>query len=133
MGSTINDRDWKVPIESTTNTTTTSYCSLDDARQFFAVDASGSTAGRIIKREQAFVEKLHHNHSNDRGLTWGSSCGQLERDFVHIVWEGNLGGTQPEVLLRRDDTVYTIASSDVWYLLTDGEIGGHSVNQLSAS
>lgn len=132
--ASISTGDWKVSIESTSSTTSpTAFCSLDNARQFFAVDASGSTMGRIIKREQAFVEKLHVNHTDDHALTWGSYCGRPQQDFCRIRWEDCRGGTAPDVLLRNHEIINTITSSDVWYLLTDGEIPTSSVNGLSAA
>ncbi|GME28819.1 hypothetical protein GTA08_BOTSDO07967 [Neofusicoccum parvum] len=103
---------------------------LHRARQFFAVDASGSTAGRIIRDERDFAEKLHQGHPNDKAATWGTYCGDPTADFGSVSWTANRGGTQPSHILTTASAVDAIGSSDVWYLLTDGEIWENDVQVL---
>ena len=47
------------------------------SRRFFAVDASGSTIGKIIKSEGEFVQKLSNN-AEDRVVKWNSICSRPE-------------------------------------------------------
>ncbi|KAF2088256.1 hypothetical protein K490DRAFT_64933 [Saccharata proteae CBS 121410] len=105
---------------------------LTHARQFFAVDASGSTAGAIIGAEHDAVENLSFEHTNDQATTWGSYCQTPSRTFSDITWSGNLGGTNPTSILTHPPALDAIVHSDIWYLLTDGQVGGQEVWRLSS-
>ena len=118
---------WKV------HNTTESHVTLvpfERARQFFAVDASGSTYGSIIRHEHQFAETLHAGHPNDKAATWGTSCGEPTNDFSRIHWDADRGGTYPSRILTTPAALDVIGTSDVWYLLTDGQIPSHDVQEL---
>ncbi|TKX21816.1 hypothetical protein C1H76_6313 [Elsinoe australis] len=97
------------------------YTPFAHARQFFAVDASGSTYGTIIEREHEFVKRLA-NGSKDMASTWGSYCNTPESDLDKITWRADMGGTSPSAILKHPGVLSTILGADVWYLLTDGRI-----------
>ncbi|KAL0253172.1 hypothetical protein SLS55_010625 [Diplodia seriata] len=108
----------------------TEYVPLHRARQFFAVDASGSTAGSIIRREYEFVLKMIEGHPDDHTALWGSDCEDPTNTFPKTPWKASMGGTQPSQILQNRQALDTIGASDVWYLLTDGEIWGSDVETL---
>ena len=99
------------------------HISLSNAKKFFAMDSSGSTLGRIIQAELAFVKGFHMN-SEDTVAKWDDSCErpQLVDEIEPNFLEGIGGGTSPDQILRNASAVEEIESSDVWFLLTDGEI-----------
>ncbi|KAJ7472039.1 hypothetical protein FB451DRAFT_1251730 [Mycena latifolia] len=89
----------------------------------FAVDASGSTAGLVMQRQKEFVLGMVDNYQFPTSVVmWGSyvepptSAGATE--WRHRNW-----GTSPQVIF--DDVAVTaeLKSCDIWYLLTDGEVG----------
>ncbi|KAL9023943.1 MAG: hypothetical protein Q9196_006868 [Gyalolechia fulgens] len=108
---------------------------LTKALKFFAVDASGSTSGHIIRVEGRFVEALCH--PQDSVAKWGSSCSEptaLLRPINrsnYSYWDADQGGTFPGQILRRKSATQCVRKSDVWYLMTDGEIHQNSVQELA--
>ncbi|KAF9630338.1 hypothetical protein BFW01_g900 [Lasiodiplodia theobromae] len=122
------DAVWKQPADAERQHT--EYIPLESARQFFAVDASGSTAGAIIAREHEFVKRLTEGHPNDQAATWGTHCNDPTTDFSQISWSADQGGTEPSRILKNQRALDTILGSDVWYLLTDGEIWNNDVQVL---
>ena len=123
---------------------------LTKARKFFAVDASGSTDGHIIEVEGQMVENWH-THPQDHVAKWGSDCSEpkdipsalgtagLGNGLLRMVkksknsyWKGDQGGTSPAQILRRNSATDCIHNSDVWYLMTDGEVYGNGVQDLAA-
>ncbi|KAB2572634.1 hypothetical protein DBV05_g8725 [Lasiodiplodia theobromae] len=122
------DAVWKQPADAERQRT--EYIPLESARQFFAVDASGSTAGAIIAREHEFVKRLTEGHPNDQAATWGTHCNDPTTDFSQISWSADQGGTEPSRILKNQRALDTILGSDVWYLLTDGEIWNNDVQVL---
>ncbi|KAF3913876.1 hypothetical protein ABW21_db0203847 [Orbilia brochopaga] len=106
---------------------------LPAARQFFAIDASGSTffTDRIMTYQRTTVEKFHAGHTNDKAVMWGSSCGDVANDPAALDWNNNRGGTSPVCMLRKDDAVQALGGSDLWYLFTDGEVYGSDVQDLT--
>ena len=114
--------------------------SLTCARKFYAVDASGSTAGKIIILEGQTVKRFHANPQSTVAR-WGSTCtepvsvdstfdagGNLKNSY----WRGDQGGTYPQCVLDREAAMSRIQSADMWYLLTDGEIMSNDVEELAA-
>ncbi|KAF2227701.1 hypothetical protein BDZ85DRAFT_300517 [Elsinoe ampelina] len=93
------------------------------------VDASGSTAGSIIKHEHEFVKPLHCL-GRDRVLTWGTVSNDPVFDLENVQWSGNMGGTSPSTILSNPNALSALNKSDVWYLLTDGEIWDADVPAL---
>ncbi|KAG8629532.1 hypothetical protein KVT40_003397 [Elsinoe batatas] len=102
---------------------------FNHARQLFAVDASGSTSGSIIKHEHEFVKPLHCL-GRDQVLTWGGCSNDPVFDLNNVQWSGNMGGTSPSTILSNANALSALNNSDVWYLLTDGEIWGADVPAL---
>ncbi|KAF2146774.1 uncharacterized protein K452DRAFT_282973 [Aplosporella prunicola CBS 121167] len=107
---------------------------LVDARHFFAVDASGSTSGSIIRSEQAFVQGVHQRGRGDEATLWGSNCNDPAsvETLLSTPWGGVMGGTSPWRILNNPKSLGAILRSDVWYLLTDGQVGSYEVQRLSA-
>ncbi|KAK6338789.1 hypothetical protein TWF696_009600 [Orbilia brochopaga] len=124
---------WKVAIP--TGQQDVPRVPLSAARQFFAVDASGSTFGHgdgaIIRYEHASVDKFHAGHKNDKAVTWGWTCSGVSTDLAQVEWDRNLFGTSPTCVLRQPEAVQAIGESDLWYLFTDGEIYGTEVQDLT--
>jgi hypothetical protein len=123
---------WKI-IPDPFETIQIQYTPFLQSRKFFAVDDSGSTAGAILRQERAFVERLHDSHLNpaDTIALWGSSCDTPTQKFDSVSWKSVHGGTQPSEILQNTSALDTIKSSDVWFLLTDGEIWNGDVHRLA--
>ncbi|KAJ6264561.1 hypothetical protein Dda_0708 [Drechslerella dactyloides] len=123
---------WKVPLDDGSEREVPRI-PLSAARQFFAVDASGSTfyGHRVITTQKTMVEKFHAGHENDKAVTWGNRCSAVTDDIAAVAWNNNLGGTQPTGVLRQTDAVKALGGSDVWFLLTDGEVYGTEVQNLT--
>ena len=86
--------------------------------------------GSIIKHEQDFVNKLHAGHANDQVATWGSDCGTPTSDFSGVSYDCR-GGTAPSQILKSLKALNAIRTSELWYILTDGEIWSYDVEVLS--
>lgn len=119
---------WKiVPQPSEVQVELTSF---HQARSFFAVDASKSTAwNNAMNSERDFVKAVPGSR-NRPGVQWGSACGSPSR-LAKVKWRPNLGGTNPSSILRSKEALECIKKSDCWYLLTDGEIYSSDVSQLA--
>ncbi|KAF2703651.1 hypothetical protein K504DRAFT_495456 [Pleomassaria siparia CBS 279.74] len=109
------------------------YTPFPKGRKFYAVDDSGSTAGCILRRERAFVDYVDHNFAteSDSASLWGSDCDAPAKKFDSATWKSKHGGTQPCRILQRADALAAIQRSDVWFLLTDGEVFNNDVHQLA--
>ena len=122
---------WKiVPKESEEDKI--EYTAFLTSRKFFAVDDSGSTGGSILKQERAFVDALRENFASeaDAIALWGSNCDVPTKDFGSVRWTSDHGGTEPSKILTSVSALDTIKKSDVWFLLTDGEIWDADVHRL---
>lgn len=110
----------------------TSHVSLSRAKKFFAMDSSGSTRGRRIRAEWAFVQGFHTN-SEDTVVKWDYDCEtpQLVDEVGPNYIDDRGGGTCPDQILRKTSAVKEIESSDVWFLLTDGEVSHDRVAELT--
>lgn len=129
---TIDMASWKI-IPDTSDDQDLEYTPLLQGRKFYAVDDSGSTAGAVLRREKAFVDALRQHHSNaaDSVALWGNNCDHPSENFDTINWLSRHGGTQPSSILRQTTALDTIRKSDVWFLLTDGEIWDDDVHRLA--
>lgn len=109
------------------------YVAFLQSRKYFAVDDSGSTQDLIISRERDFVLGLHTNFPNtsDAVSLWGYKCDPPTENFDSVEWKSLHGGTFPTTILQLESAVQTIKSSDVWFLLTDGEVFGSDVARLA--
>lgn len=103
------------------------------SRKFFAVDDSGSTAGSILRQERAFVDRFREGHANDNDTIslWGSQCDTPSKNFSTIDWRSRHGGTQPSEIFNCQPALDALRASDVWFLLTDGEIWSEDVHRLA--
>ncbi|KAJ7187001.1 hypothetical protein C8R46DRAFT_880004 [Mycena filopes] len=89
----------------------------------FAVDASGSTAGLVMQKQMDFVLGMTADYDAPTSvIMWGSSVEQpispSQANWRHRNW-----GTDPAVIFSNAATTSEVKSCDMWYLLTDGEIG----------
>lgn len=125
--------EWKQPIlKDPAEGSTITHVSLSNAKKFFAMDASASTYGPRIEAEWAFVKGFHTN-SKDTVTKWDHGCEtpQLIDKVRPNYLDSRDGGTSPENILREASAVQEIESSDVWFLLTDGEIRHDKVAELT--
>ncbi|KAF2197395.1 hypothetical protein GQ43DRAFT_403159, partial [Delitschia confertaspora ATCC 74209] len=122
---------WKIRPEQSSHVT--EYASFFDSRKFFAVDDSGSTAGAVMRRQREFVETIHRQGPNqlDSVSLWGSDCDFPTTDMFSARWQSGHRGTQPVTILQHKKALSNILESDVWFLLTDGEIEDRDVEELS--
>ncbi|KAF2129438.1 hypothetical protein P153DRAFT_19774 [Dothidotthia symphoricarpi CBS 119687] len=123
---------WKF-LADTSEAETVELTPFLNGRKFFAVDDSGSTGGAVLKRERDFVYAFHNNYANPADVTslWGFDCDN-PTDLIHTIeWKSNHGGTTPSEILQNPTALDAIKSSDVWYLLTDGEVYDGEVNRLA--
>ncbi|KAL8788907.1 MAG: hypothetical protein Q9213_001430 [Squamulea squamosa] len=104
---------------------------LHDAWKFFAVDASGSTMGGIMKAQEQAVRGLHYN-ANDMVVLWDTRCHRpsLLESVAPSFFFGR-GGTDPACILEDSSALDQIKRSDIWVLLTDGKISPQRVTQLA--
>lgn len=123
---------WKIVPEPAEDTTV-EYIPLLSSRKYFAVDDSGSTAGAILRRELAFVDAVQAKYANPADLIslWGTECDDPTRDFDSIAWLSRHGGTAPSAILKNEAALGAIRNSDVWFLLTDGEVWDRDVHNLA--
>ncbi|KAF7305495.1 hypothetical protein HMN09_00802300 [Mycena chlorophos] len=89
----------------------------------FAVDASGSTAGQVMRKQHEFVLGMTRDYQYPASaVLWGSAVTHptsiAGTAFNHRNW-----GTSPEVIFSDPTVTNELKSCDLWYLLTDGEIG----------
>ncbi|KAJ7725190.1 hypothetical protein B0H16DRAFT_1594974 [Mycena metata] len=89
----------------------------------FAVDASGSTAGLVMEKQKDFVLGMTAGYDSPASvIMWGSSVEQpvspSQTSWRHRNW-----GTDPAVIFSNTSVTSELKSCDMWYLLTDGEIG----------
>ena len=104
------------------------------SKKFFAVDDSGSTSGTVLKREREFVDHLRtqqHANEDDTISLWGSECDIPITKFENVNWSSTHGGTYPAQILKQPEALKRIQKSDVWFLITDGEIHDSSVHELA--
>ncbi|KAJ7893074.1 hypothetical protein B0H14DRAFT_2685122 [Mycena olivaceomarginata] len=120
------------PILPTTSDSTASWkyyigalpeMPLLSSKIVFAVDASDSTAGQVMQRQEEFVLAMVEDHQLPHSvIMWGSSVEQ-PKSVRQISWNRPRNwGTSPEVIF--DDAAITeeLKSCNMWYLLTDGEV-----------
>ncbi|KAJ7207821.1 hypothetical protein GGX14DRAFT_365913 [Mycena pura] len=89
----------------------------------FAVDASASTAGRVMEMEQEFVLRMVQEYEHPASvIMWGSGV-TLPVSAAETSWTDRCWGTFPEVIFSKDAVVDELKQCDMWYLLTDGEVG----------
>ena len=102
-----------------------------EAKKFFAVDASSSTSGSIMRAQAETVWGLQGSH-DDTVAKWSTSC-QIPQilDSVPPDFFNGTGLTQPVSILSNVKAVDAIRGSDLWLLLTDGEINAASVSELT--
>ncbi|KAH7089121.1 hypothetical protein FB567DRAFT_468067 [Paraphoma chrysanthemicola] len=103
------------------------------SRKFFAVDDSGSTKGAKLRQERGFVNAFRDIHANaeDAISLWGKSCDAPSMDFDSVQWLSKHRGTTPSAIFRSPSSLDAVKHSDVWFLLTDGEISANEVTRLA--
>ncbi|KAK4694811.1 hypothetical protein P7C71_g2829, partial [Lecanoromycetidae sp. Uapishka_2] len=104
---------------------------FNDVKKFFAVDDSGSTIGPVMRAQKLVVLGLHAN-KQDMVTKWDFTCQtpQLLDSVPSNYWSGT-GGTSPASIIKNPAALNEIMESDVWLLLTDGQIGDPSVVNLT--
>jgi hypothetical protein len=124
---------WKV-VPEVVDEGDVDYTSFLGSRKFYAVDDSGSTAGTILKRQRAFVDRFETAYANPKNTIslWGWECDSPTKDFGNIQWRSKHGGTRPSKILTNKQTLSTIRACDVWFLLTDGEVPDVEVTRLAS-
>ncbi|KAJ8110670.1 hypothetical protein OPT61_g6545 [Boeremia exigua] len=109
------------------------YTPFLECRKYFAVDDSGSTAGAVLRQERTFVDTFRESYPNtaDTMSLWGTQCDNPTTQFESVQWLSNHWGTSPSRILKNSAAVKAIKESDVWFLLTDGEIPDNDVHSLA--
>jgi hypothetical protein len=122
---------WKIVPDP--NAKKIEYTSFLKGRKFFAVDDSGSTAGSILRREREFVDYVRQKFPTDSDSIslWGTHCDAPTKKFELAKWKSDHMGTRPAEILKQTAALNAIQKSDVWFLLTDGEIYDSDVHQLA--
>lgn len=131
-GYISNMASWKVVLEPA-DEGKIEYTSFANARKYFALDASGSTAGIRFISEHNFADGIHEvsaRKDEDRVTRWGSNC-QDPTNWERCFWAPDQGGTQPQYILRNQKSMQEIRDSDIWFLLTDGEVPDYEVHTLA--
>jgi hypothetical protein len=125
--------NWKIYPDPSEDVRTVEYTPFLQSRKFFAVDDSGSTAGAILRQERGFVDSFKGKYSNlnDAVSLWGYNCDIPVKTSENVDWNSGHGGTSPSQILDCKPAVETIRSSDVWFLLTDGEVPNFEVTRLA--
>ena len=102
-----------------------------NAKKFFAVDSSGSTMGAIM-RAQAKAVAAFHGSRGDTVTKWDHKCEMPQLlDNVPANYFAGSGGTSPDTILRQPAAIDSIPESDLWILITDGEIAEQNVTELT--
>lgn len=126
-------QSWKI-LPDTTEARRLEYVSFLTSRKFFAVDGSYSTGGRILRLEKEFTCRFHetHPHAHDLVCQWGTTCNNPSTDFDNPSrWNSDYGGTAPQRIVGNPGALEAIHQSNVWFLVTDGEVPDDSVNELA--
>ena len=102
-----------------------------ESKKFFAVDSSGSTVGSIMRAQAKAVASIHGN-PEDTVTKWDHKC-EMPRilDNVPVNYFGGSGGTSPDMILRQPAAIDSIRESDLWVLITDGQIAEQNVTELT--
>lgn len=103
-----------------------------------AVDISGSTAGRVLNSEREFMMKLVSQLTpgtigqNAFVLPWNQAAGR-PCHVQDLLMLQSCGGTDPVVLLKSQPHLAALKMSNLWFLLTDGEIISRDVSALATT
>lgn len=108
---------------------------FSQSRAVFALDISGSTAGKVLKVEKDAIRTICDGLSVVRKrdaqiLPWDSHAHRIIQlgGLEHV---DSSGGTDPTVLLSNSDYKNSLLRSDLWFLLTDGEIDEDIVKKFA--
>lgn len=84
-----------------------------------------------MKAQEKTVAALHSNPEEDVTL-WTHGCGKPRFvDAVTFQFYFGSRGTSPACILKEPCAVDQVKGSDLWVLLTDGEIPPYSVSELT--
>ncbi|KAH7403043.1 hypothetical protein BKA64DRAFT_440088 [Cadophora sp. MPI-SDFR-AT-0126] len=110
---------------------------FEDCRTSFAIDISQSTIGPVLAEECAFIENFVGNLSDSaRGLARVIPWDEISHPIITVEGLGNIkpaGRTDPNVLLQNKEHIDLLQSSNLWFLLTDGEIVPKTVHRFAFS
>ena len=88
--------------------------------------------GSIMTSQERTVRSLHGN-SDEHVALWHHSCTAPRKlSEVGRSYFFGSGGTSPDCIILHQSAADTLRSSDVWVLLTDGEISEDAVSRLTA-
>jgi hypothetical protein len=126
---------WKIAREDLADDNT-EYVTFAHARKYFAVDASGSTGGSVLRAEEAFAKSLHQasegtGQSNSMVAKWGTHCDDPRKNWETMRWISDAGGTRPSQILMNEASLGAIRTTDVLILITDGEVWAEEVEKLA--
>lgn len=73
-----------------------------------------------------------HGNAKDSVTKWDHQC-EMPRilDSVPSNYFAGSGGTSPDMILRHPTAIQSIRESDLWVLLTDGQIAERYVTELT--
>ena len=108
------------------------YC---DTVATFAVDTSGSTAGKVLDEEKEVIKTLCSGLSRDAYsqatiIPWNHDVQGLNRaDELEALFSD--GGTRPSKLNASTIARMALSKCSAWFLLTDGQIDRQEINDFS--
>lgn len=106
---------------------------FEETKTVFAVDISGSVAGDILETEKYIVKYLAttpHHHEHSKVVAWDHAA-RLPISLSEVDSISASGGTSPHCILTQQESADVIEQSDIWFLITDGLIGQHDVENLA--
>lgn len=122
----VNNTSVEVSKEDFEPSLNNGHLLFPDTRSVFALDVSGSTAGKVLRVEKSAVQAISDGltAAGKRAahiIPWNNRARQtLQLDELDYVNSG--GGTDPTALLTTANCKESLIRSDLWFLLTDGEI-----------
>ncbi|KAF8253217.1 hypothetical protein K440DRAFT_657722 [Wilcoxina mikolae CBS 423.85] len=113
-------------INGTMNPPSQEKIPFSESRTSFAVDISGSTAGKIMHEERAVVREICDQFSSTakqktKILPWNHKPHSI-LSYQQITHLSSAGGTDPTILNSDNSFKLALRDSTLWFLLTDGLI-----------
>lgn len=108
---------------------------FSECKTAFALDISGSTAGKVLRVERSAIEAISDGLAAVRKrdsqiLPWNNRSRRI-LTLDELDTTESAGGTDPTVILTDLPSKRVLMGSDIWFLLTDGEIDGDLIRNFA--
>ena len=108
---------------------------FSECKTAFALDISGSTAGKVLRVERSAIEAISDGLAavrkrDSQVLPWNNRSRQI-LTLDELDTTESAGGTDPTVILTDPPSKRVLMESDIWFLLTDGEIDGDLIRSFA--